>query len=71
MMKHNDVLNRRWRALAGPPEYARVVVEGSEQIEVVRFYRRNDTALAEALVMQIVNDHNQILATRSPNEQTT
>lgn len=56
-----DILNKRWRALAGPPEYARVVVEGYEQIEVVRFYRRNDTTLAEALAMQIVNDHNQIL----------
>lgn len=61
-----DILNKRWRALAGPPEYCRVVVEGHEQIEIVRFYRGNDTARAEALAMQIVNDHNQILAIRSP-----
>lgn len=57
----DEILNRRWRALAGPPEYARVVVEGNEQVEIARFYRRNDTTLAEALAMQIVSDHNQIL----------
>lgn len=61
MMKTDDILNKRWRAIAGPPEYARVVVEGNEQVEVVRFYRANDTTRAEALAMQIVNDHNQIL----------
>lgn len=29
---NTDILNQRWRALAGPPEDARVVVEGHEQI---------------------------------------
>lgn len=56
-----DIINKRWRALAGPPEYAQVVVEGHERVEIVRVYRGNDTTRAEAIAMQIVSDHNQIL----------
>ena len=54
-------LDVRWRAVAGPPEYARILVDGNELIEIARVYRGNNTTQAEAAAMRIVSDHNSII----------
>lgn len=61
-----DICERRWKALAGPVEFIRIVAERTVEDrtvydEVCRIYRGNNTTQAEAIATQIINDHNTIV----------